>query len=99
MDEVTVPVLSCNQDSMQVVLCPDLARSLPVTSSRGYKYIFVLYVYDVNPILLENMKNRTQEEHLCAYNALYLCLICAGFKPKLHCLDNEASEFIKQKNG
>ena len=32
---------------------------LPVISSKGTKYVFVLYWYDANVIISENLKDRT----------------------------------------
>ena len=42
----------------------DQTGKLPYTSKRGYKYIFVLYNYDPNAILVRPMKNRIDKEFL-----------------------------------
>ena len=39
----------------------DLCRRFPTTSSRGIKYIYVMYVYDYNDILTTPMKNRSDK--------------------------------------
>ena len=38
----------------------DLTGAFPYTSSRGYKYLYVLYNYDSNLILVEPLKNWIQ---------------------------------------
>eukprot|EP00957_Ditylum_brightwellii_P122145 9315071-Ditylum_brightwellii.AAC.1 len=39
----------------------------PVVSSRGNKYVMVIYPYDANCILVEPMKNRTERSIIEAY--------------------------------
>jgi hypothetical protein len=74
----------------------DLTGRFPTTSSRGNKYILVLYDYDSNAILAEPMKSRTDSEHVRAYNHLHQYLVDRGFKPTLQKLDNEASTALKR---
>lgn len=76
-------------------IATDLTGRFPVTSSKGNKYILLLYDYDSNSILVEAMKNRSDTEHLRAYNKLHQYLVDRGFKPVLQKLDNEASEALK----
>jgi hypothetical protein len=76
----------------------DQTGRFPVTSSRGNKYILVLYNYDTNAILTEPLKNRTGNEILRAYQKLHTYLTNRGFKPRTHWLDNEASDALKQFN-
>jgi hypothetical protein len=68
----------------------------------GNKYMLILYDYDSNSILVEPMKNRSDEEALRAYSVLYTELTQHGLKPQLNIMDNEASKAIKaavQKTG
>jgi len=74
----------------------DLTGRFPVTSSRGMKYILIMYDYDSNAILAEPMKSRYADEHTRAFNVLYKKLCDAGLKPKFVKLDNEASAEYKQ---
>jgi hypothetical protein len=76
----------------------DQTGRFPVTSSQGNKYILVLYEYDTNAILTEVLHNRTAPEILQAYKKLVKYLHNRGFRPKIHWLDNEASEELKQFN-
>jgi hypothetical protein len=69
----------------------------PVTSSRGNKYVFVLYDYDSNAILVEPIKSRMQDELLKAYRKLTTHLRKRGLTPKLQRVDNECSEAMKRK--
>ena len=73
----------------------DQAGKLLVPSSLGMQYIFVMYAYDPNYIHLEPMKNRTAEEILAAIQRSNDTFLKSGFKPKLHRLDKECSNILK----
>jgi hypothetical protein len=66
------------------------------TSSRGYKYILVLYDYDGNIIQEEPMKNRSDAEAIRAYSKIYDGLTSKGLKQKFQTMDNEASTALNQ---
>jgi hypothetical protein len=76
----------------------DQTGRFPVTSSQGIKYVLVLYEYDTNAILMEALHNRTAPKILRAYKKLVKYLHNRGFRPKIHWLDNEASDELKQFN-
>ena len=40
----------------------DLCGRFPITSSRGNKYIYVMYMYECNAILTTEIKNRGNKE-------------------------------------
>jgi hypothetical protein len=51
-------------DKHNNVVYTDLTGAFPVTSLAGNKYMLILYDYDSNSILVEPMKNRSDEEAL-----------------------------------
>ena len=63
----------------------------PYTSSRGMKYIFVLYDYDSNAILAAPTKLQSGPDMVAAYETCYKQLTNAGINPVLQFLDNEVS--------
>lgn len=65
---------------------------LPYKSKRGYRYIFVLYSYGPNSILVRATKNRTDAEFLRVHDDAIEYLQARGLKPKIQRLDNEASK-------
>jgi hypothetical protein len=67
----------------------------PVVSSKGNKYIIILYDYDSNTILARPIKDRTAHELLRSFQVIEQELIARGLKPKLMKLDNEASTLLK----
>jgi hypothetical protein len=76
-------------------MATDLTGQFPVTSGLGHRYILVCYVYDCNAILTCPMKNKSETEHLRAFNFLHNYLIDRGFAPNHMRLDNEASARFK----
>jgi hypothetical protein len=67
----------------------------PVVSSKGNKYIMILYDYDRNAILAQPIKDRTAPELLRDFQVMEQELVARGLKPKLMKLDNEASTLLK----
>jgi hypothetical protein len=73
----------------------DQTGRFPVVSSKGNKYIMILYDYDRNSILAQPIKDRTATELLKAFQIMEQDLVARGLKPKLMKLDNEASKLLK----
>jgi hypothetical protein len=73
----------------------DQTGRFPVVSSKGKKYIMILYDYDSNAILAKPIKDRTAPELLKAFQIMEQVLVARGLKPKLMKLDNEASKLLK----
>jgi hypothetical protein len=73
----------------------DQTGRFPVVSSKGNKYITVLYDNDSNAILAKPIKDRTAPELLKAFQFIEQELVAKGLKPKLMKLDNEASKLLK----
>jgi hypothetical protein len=80
----------------------DQTSRFPITSSRGNKYIMVIYDYDSNAILTEPLTSRTEMELLRAYTKIHSFLTERGLKPVMQKLDNEApgklQTFMQQKD-
>ena len=68
----------------------------PVTSSRGIKYLIVLYDYDSNAIIAEPLKSRIEHELVRAYSALHTHLSNCGLTPHVQMLNNECPAGLKQ---
>jgi hypothetical protein len=73
----------------------DQTGRFPVVSSKGNKYIMILYDYESNAILAQTIKDRTAPELLRAFQVMEQELVARGLKPKLMKLDNEASKLLK----
>jgi hypothetical protein len=74
------------------IVYSDQTGKFPTTSSRGNKYLMVLYYIDGSYIMLEPMKSRQENEMIRAHKALIERLKAQGFYPKKQMLDNEISK-------
>jgi hypothetical protein len=73
----------------------DQTGRFPVVSSKGNKYIMILYDYYSNAILEQPIKDRTAPDLLKAFQVMEHELVARGLKPKLTRLDNQASKLLK----
>ena len=90
-----VYLLIIDTENMEGISFTDISGPVPYTSVRGYRYIFFLYSYDGNAILIEPMRSRDNGEMTRVYTALYARLEAVGIKPKINIMDDEASRAIK----
>ena len=74
----------------------DLTGSFPYTSSRGAKYLFIMYDYDSNAILIQPLKSKQGHEIKQAWVRLMNRVIKHGHILKHHVLDNKCSNDLKQ---
>jgi hypothetical protein len=74
----------------------DQTGRFPHVSSRGSKYLMVLYDHDSNAILAEPIKSRSESELLRAYTKLHAYLSERGLKPSFQMLDNECPAALKK---
>ena len=71
------------------------SNSFPHKSSRGSSYIFLMYDYDSNTILIEPLETQQAKEITQAYKKCFKKLNNNINKPKLYILDNECSDNLK----
>jgi hypothetical protein len=73
----------------------DHTGRFPVVSSKGNKYIMILYDYDSNAIFAQPIKDRTAPELVEAFQFMEQEPMTRRLKPKRMKLDNEASKLLK----
>ena len=88
-------VYTASQD-VQSIVASDLLGKFPIMPFQSHEYIFVLYMYNANAILVRPMENQTSKQYIRFYDELYELLVGRGFKSTLQKLDNEASRELKQ---
>ena len=72
-------------------IATNLTGIFPDTSNRGKKYLFILYDYDINCILVRPMKNRTKKKFINVFQDIHGLLTTRGLKPNYMQLDNDKS--------
>ena len=75
----------------------DQTGGFPITSSKGNKYVMVMCEVDGNYIDAEPMKSKSTESMVQTYLTLWKRLTSSKvITPKLHILDNEAPEPLRE---
>ena len=69
----------------------DLTGSFPYTSSRGSKYLYIMYNYDANAILVAPLKSRQDHEIKTVWEQLLTRLTKHGHVTKHFVINNECS--------
>ena len=69
----------------------------PAPSSRSSKYLMVLYDHDINTIIPEPIKSRSESDIIRAYAVLHSTLTNRGLCPKLQMLDNECPAGLRHE--
>ena len=73
----------------------DQTGRFTVTSSRGSKYLMVLYDHDSNAILADPLASRNGRELIRATRVLHVYLSNRGLTPQYQMLDNEFPGVLK----
>ena len=73
----------------------DITSAFPYTSTRGNKYIYLMYDYDSNAVMVKALPNRQAATIRKCWDTLHLRLTQHGHTIKHFILDNEISEEIK----
>ena len=76
-------------------IATDQKVAFPLVSSQVICYVFIIYKYNSNAILVDHRKSRNCGEILRAYRKLFLHLQKRGIRTKVQLLDNECSQMIK----
>jgi hypothetical protein len=82
-------------DTNEKTIYTDLTGKFPIRSYKGNQYIFLTYIYDLNAIIVRPMKSRDASEILKTFKDIYSYLINKKHKPRLHVMDNECSNVVK----
>ncbi len=72
------------------------ARKFPVRSLEGHIYIFVLYNYSTNAILVEPLQSMESKEFVATFQKKMENLTKKGFKPKFNVIDNIVSKAVRE---
>jgi hypothetical protein len=74
----------------------DQTGQFPIPSAAGHNYVMICYAYDLNAILATPYRSKQKAHMVKAYQSIYQRLANAGTAPRMHILDNEFPERVKQ---
>jgi hypothetical protein len=73
----------------------DITGAFPVRSFKSRQYIFVVYIYDLNAIIVRAMPSRTDAAMVKAFNEVISTLKIGGYTPTLNVMDNKCSAAVE----
>ena len=74
----------------------DLTGAFPIQSFKNMQYVFVLYVYDLNAIIVHAMPTGTDASMITAFIEVITTLCAWGYHPALNVMDNECSAVVEK---
>ena len=74
----------------------DITGAFPVQSFKNMQYIFVAYIYDLNPIIVRPMPNRTNASFIAAFTEVFHILQAQQYQLVLNVMDNECSKAVEK---
>ena len=74
----------------------DITGAFPVHSFKSMQYIFVVYVYDLNAIIVHVMPSHTDAFTVTAFREVITTLKTGGYCPALNVTDYECSAAVKK---
>ena len=86
--------MTIDNTELKHTISTNLPGHYPITSSWGYKYIFLMVKYDSNYIHIVPIKSCKAEALANEFNECYNVLQTNGFKVDIVWLDNEVSKLL-----
>jgi hypothetical protein len=72
----------------------DLTGAFPVRSFKNMQYIFVVYIYDLNTIIVRPMPSQTDASFIAAFTDVFNILQAWDYQRALNVMDNECSKAV-----
>eukprot|EP00970_Alexandrium_tamarense_P017799 scaffold11398_cov137-Alexandrium_tamarense.AAC.1 len=82
-------------DKIEGTVYVDNTGRFPVRSLEGHLYLFILYDYGSNAILVEALKTMESKEFIAAFQKKISYLTQRGFKPRFNVIDNIVSKAVQ----
>ncbi len=83
-------------DAINGTIYMDNTGRFPIRSLEGVIYLFLLYDYGSNPILVKALKTMEHKEFIKAFQEQVTYLRKKGLKPKFNVIDNFVSTAVQQ---
>jgi hypothetical protein len=83
-------------DATTGTMYTDLTDAFPVRSFKNVKHIFVVYIYDLNAIIVHPMPSQTDASFIAAITEVFNILQARDYQPALNIMDNECSKAVEK---
>ncbi len=83
-------------DATTGTMYTDLTGAFPVRSFKNLKYIFVLYIYDLNDITVCPMPSQSDASFIAAFTEVFNILQAWVYQRTLNIMDNKCSKAVNK---
>jgi predicted benzoate:H+ symporter BenE len=83
-------------DAITGTMYTNITGAFPVRSFKSMQYVFVAYIYDLNPIVVRAMPSCTNVSMVQAFIEFISILKSGGYHPALNVMDKECSDAVKK---
>jgi hypothetical protein len=83
-------------EAMTGTMYTDLTGAFPVRSFKNIIYIFIAYIYDLNPIIVRPMASCTDASFIAAFTKVFAILRAWNYQPALNVMGNECSKVVEK---
>jgi hypothetical protein len=74
----------------------NITGAFTVRSFKNMQYILVMYIYNLNAIILQPMLFRTNSTFITAFSKVFAILHAHNYQPALNVMDNECSKAFEK---
>jgi hypothetical protein len=83
-------------DATTDTIYTDLTGAFPVRSFKNMQYIFVVYIYDRNAIIVRPVPSQTGASFIATFTKVFHILQARDYQPALKVMDNECSKAVEK---
>jgi hypothetical protein len=82
-------------DATTGTMYTNLTGAFPIQLFKNMQYLFVVYVYDINTIIVRPMPSRLDASFISAFSDVFAILHARDYQPTLTVMDNKCSKAVK----
>jgi hypothetical protein len=83
-------------DAMLGTMYTDITGAFPIRSFKNMQYIFVVYIYNLNTIILQPMPSHTNALFIAAFSKVLAILQAWDYQPAMNVRENKCSKAVEK---
>jgi hypothetical protein len=74
----------------------DITGAFPIWSFKNMQYTFVVYIYDLNIIIVQPMPSYTNSSFIATFSKVFAVLCACNYQPALNVMDNKCPKAVEK---
>jgi hypothetical protein len=83
-------------DAMLGMMYTNINGAFPIWSFKNMQYIFAVYIYNLNAIIVQPMPSCTDAFFIAAFSKVFAILRACNYQPALNVMDNKCSKAVEK---